>query len=144
MRSVVYIEEDYIAGLLKDYFVDNGDTTYIVTDPTAKRHLASHGQEVSLPGRNNASLKKRLRSDNLDMLLVQSDDLARIESVVDLVRQHGQRVPTLVITAQRDKVAEQARFARCITMQELLEGNLRWQMVLARTARNIERIREHF
>ncbi len=144
MRSVVYIEEDYIAGLLKDYFVENGETTYIVTDPAAKRHLASHGQEVSLPGRNNASLKKQLKENNLDILLVQSDDLSRIESVLELVRKHGQRVPTLVITAERDKVAEQARFVRCITMQELLEGNLRWQMVLARTARSIERIREHF
>ena len=144
MRFVVYIEEDYIAGLLKDYFVGNGETTYIVTDPAAKRHLASHGQAVSLPGRNNASLKKQLKANNLDILLVQSDDFARIEGVLDLVRRHGQRVPTLVITAERDKVAEQARFVRCITMQELLEGNLRWQMVLARTARTIERIREHF
>jgi nanoRNase/pAp phosphatase (c-di-AMP/oligoRNAs hydrolase) len=144
MRSVVYIEEDYIAGLLKDYFLENGETTYIVTDPAAKRHLASHGQEVSLPGRNNASLKKQLQANDLDILLVQSDDLARIESVLDLVRKHGQRVPTLVITAERDKIAEQARFVRCITMQDLLEGNLRWQMVLARTARSIERIREHF
>ena len=144
MRSVVYIEEDYIAGLLKDYFLENGETTYIVTDPAAKQHLASHGQEVSLPGRNNASLKKQLQANDLDILLVQSDDLARIENVLDLVRKHGQRVPTLVITAERDKIAEQARFVRCITMQELLEGNLRWQMVLARTARSIERIREHF
>ena len=144
MRSVVYIEEDYIAGLLKDYFVENGETTYIVTDPAAKRHLASHGQEVSLPGRNNASLKKQLQANDLDILLVQSDDLQRIEGVLKLIRKHGQRVPTLVITAERDKVAEQARFVRCITMQELLEGNIRWQMVLARTARSIERIREHF
>ena len=144
MRSVVYIEEDYIAGLLKDYFVENGETTYIVTDPAAKRHLAAHGQEVSLPGRNNASLKKQLQTNDLDILLVQSDDLQRIESVLKLIRKHGQRVPTLVITAERDKVAEQARFVRCITMQELLEGNIRWQMVLARTARSIERIREHF
>ena len=29
-------------------------------------------------------------------------------------------------------------------MQELLEGNLRWQMVLAQTARSIESIQEHF
>ena len=43
MRSVVYIEEDYIAGLLKDYFRDAGETTYIVTDPAAKRHLAGVG-----------------------------------------------------------------------------------------------------
>jgi nanoRNase/pAp phosphatase (c-di-AMP/oligoRNAs hydrolase) len=144
MRSVVYIEEDYIARLFKDYFVENVETTYIVTDPAAKRHLAAHGQEVSLPGRNNASLKKQLKATNLDFLLVQSDDLERIESVLNLGRKHGQRVPTLVITTERGKVAEQARFVRRITMQELLEGNIRWQMVLARTARSIERIREHF
>ena len=144
MRAVVYIEEDYIAGLLKDYFVENGQTTYIVTDPAAKRHLASHGQEVSLAGRNNASLKKQLKTNSLDILLVQSDDFQRIEGVLDLVREHGQRVPTLVITAERERVSEHARFVRCITMQELLEGNLRWQMVLAQTARSIESIQEHF
>ncbi len=144
MRAVVYIEEDYVASLFKDYFVENGQTTYIVTDPAAKRHLASHGHEVSLTGRNNASLKKQLKTNNLDLLLVQSDDFQRIEGVLDLVREHGQRVPTLVITAERERVSEHARFVRCITMQELLEGNLRWQIVLAQTARSIESIQEHF
>ena len=144
MRSVVYIEEDYVAGLLKDYFVNNGHTTYIVTDPAAKRHLAAHGQKVSLPGRNNASLKKALQADDLNILLVQSDDLEHIESVLALVRKHGNRVPTLVLTAERDAVARQSPFIHCITMQELLEGNLRWQIVLAQTSRRVERVREHF
>ncbi len=144
MKSVAYIEEDYVAGLLKDYFAGNGPTSYIVTDPAAKRHLAAHGQKVSLPGRNNASLKKLLTAGSVDLLLVQSDDLDRIDSVLKVVREHGKRVPTLVITAHRDTINEQEQFVHSITMQELLEGNLSWQIVLARSTRQVEQIREHF
>ena len=143
MRSVVYIEEDYIAGLLKDYFVGNGDTTYIVTDPAAKRHLASHGQTVSLAGRNNSSLRKRLKEE-ADLLLIQSDDLDRIEDVLELVRKNGSRVPTLVITAHQEEVSGRPDFVHCITMQQLLEGNLRWHIVLTKTTRQVEQIHEHF
>ena len=144
MRSVAYIEEDYVAGLLKDYFVGNGNTSYIVTDPAAKRHLASHGQQVSLPGRSNASLKKELASQDVDILLVQSDDRERIRSVLDLISRQNTPVPTLLITSLRDEVAEESPFVYAVTMQQLLEGDLRWQIVLARTARIVEEIRRHF
>lgn len=144
MRSVVYIEEDYFAGLLKDYFVGNGETTYIVTDTAAKRHLASHGQTVSLAGRNNSSLRKQLTDGQVELLLVQADDLDRIEAVLDLVQENGHRVPTLVITEHQAQVSEQAPFVHSITMHQLLEGNLRWHTVLAKTTRQVEEILEHF
>ena len=144
MRSLAYVEDDYLAGLLKDYFVNNGQTTYIVTDPGAKRQLAAHGQLVSLAGRDNRALKKHLQANSLDILLVQSDDFDRIQAVLELVRDHGHRVPTLVISAEKERVSAESRFVHCITMQQLLESNLRWHMVLARTARVTEQIHEHF
>jgi nanoRNase/pAp phosphatase (c-di-AMP/oligoRNAs hydrolase) len=144
MRSVVYIEEDYIAGLLKDYFHDNGQTTYIVTDPAAKRHLASHEQKVTLAGKQNAPLKRQLKSDPVDFLLLQSDDLDRIRSVLGVLDTCGTRVPTLVISSERDTVAIESPFVYSITMQQLLEGDLRWQIVLAQTARRLEQVLEHF
>jgi len=53
-------------------------------------------------------------------------------------------VPTLVISAERTAVASQSPFVHAITMQQLLEGDLRWQIVLAQTARRLQRILEHF
>lgn len=144
MRSVVYIEEDYIAGLLKDYFLGNGHTTYIVTDPAAKRHLASHGQQVSLAGIRNTPLKKQLTSGPIEFLLLQSDDLERIRSVLRVVDAHQPEVPVLVISTERETVVAEAPFVHAITMQQLLEGDLRWQIVLAQTARRLQKVIEHF
>jgi len=144
MRSVVYIEEDYLAGLLKDYFKDNGRTSYIVTDPAAKRHLAAHGQEVALAGTRNTPLKKRLSNDPIEFLLLQSDNLERIRKVLEIVEACASPVPTLVISSERDAVAAEAPFVHSITMQQLLEGNLRWQIVLAQTARRLQQVLGHF
>ena len=144
MRSVAFIEEDYIAGLFKDYFAGNGKTSYIVTDPAAKRHLKSHGQQVSLPGRNNLSLKKLLTSETIDLLLIQSDEFDRIESALALADEYGTHVPTLVISNERDRIAEKSRFVHCITMQQLLEGNLRWHILLAQTARRVQEVLGQF
>ena len=144
MRSLAYIEEDYLAGLLKDYFAGNGKTTYVVTDPAAKRHLKSHGQDVSLPGRNNLSLKNILSGEKIDLLLIQSDNFERTNAALELAETYGRRVPTLVITDERDRVAERSGYVHCITMQELLEGNLRWHIVLAQTARRVEEVRAQF
>jgi nanoRNase/pAp phosphatase (c-di-AMP/oligoRNAs hydrolase) len=144
MRSVAFIEEDYLAGLLKDYFARNGQTSYIVTDPAAKRHLKSQGQQVTLPGPNNRSLKKSLTGEKVDLLLIQSDDFERITSALTVAEDQNVRVPTLVISDERDRIAEQAGFVHCITMQELLEGNLRWHILLAQTARRVEEVRDQF
>ena len=144
MRSVAFIEEDYLAGLLKGYFSGNGRTRYVVTDPAARRYLKSEGQDVSLPGRNNAALRKTLTSEYPDLLLIQSDDFERISEALRIAADEGMRVPTLVITNERERVVAQAAFVHCITMQELLEGNLRWHIVLARAARRMEEIRAQF
>lgn len=144
MRSVVYIEEDYIAGLLKDYFRDNGQTTYIVTNPTAKRHLASHGQQVTLAGKTNAPLRKQLRREHIDFFMLQSDSLDRIRNVLGILDTCGSSVPTLVISAEQDAVAAESPFVYSITMQQLLEGNLSWQIVLAHTARRLEQVLASF
>ena len=63
MKSVVYIEEEYIAGLLNDYFSGNSETTYIATDSNTKRRLSARNQEVFLAGRNNSTLRKQLKKD---------------------------------------------------------------------------------
>jgi nanoRNase/pAp phosphatase (c-di-AMP/oligoRNAs hydrolase) len=108
------------------------------------RYLKSHGQQVSLPGRNNLSLKKILTSEMPDFLLIQSDDFDRISSALELAEKYGERIPTLVITNERDRIAQQAGFVHCITMQQLLEGNLRWHILLAQTARRVQEVRAQF
>lgn len=144
LRSVVYIEEDYIAGLLKDYFPNDGTTTYIVTDPAARRHLASHGQMVSLAGTRNTPLRKQIATGNIDFLLLQSDNLERIRSVLSLLDAEQADVPTLVISSERDAIVREAPFVYSITMSQLLEGDLRWQIVLAQTARRLQQVAAHF
>lgn len=144
MKSVVYIEEEYIAGLLKDYFSDDTGTTYIAADASTKRRLKARNQEVFLAGRNNSILREEVKKDGTELLLIQSDDFDKVKEVLDTVEAIGSFVPTLVITSQQEQISAQYNFVHCITMQQLLESNIRWHIVLAKTHRKLQTIQQHF
>ena len=127
MKSVFYVEEDFVAGLLKEYFVArNGDSAYFV-----KRSIDGLGD--------------RLSENSIDLFLAQSEDPDRLARILDLVRRHGRKVPTLVLTSHPEEIPEELKsFAHFISLRELLESNLRWHVRLARTQRLLEEIRAHF
>jgi nanoRNase/pAp phosphatase (c-di-AMP/oligoRNAs hydrolase) len=127
MKSVVYVEEDFVAGLLKEYFAGNGDTATLVRRGT------------------NGLLAEKLSRSQVDLLLAQSEDPDRLTSVLELVRQQGRKTPTLVLTSLTDEIpTEYKSFAHFVSLAELLETNLRWHIRLAMTMRRVEEVRAHF
>lgn len=143
MNSVVYVEESYIAGLLEGYFVATENTKYIVADLPERGNATSEPEELALSERNNSSLRKYL-NDRVDLILIQSDNIGRIEDLLRLINENGNPIPTLVITALQSEVAKRSTFAHNVTMQQLLEGNLGWHIALAQTAQKVQKIRKHF
>lgn len=127
MKSVFYIEEDFVAGLLKDFFAaGNGDSAHFI-------RRASNG------------LGERLSKDTVDLFVAQSEDPGKLAKILELVRQQGRKIPTLVLTSHSEEIPQQLRsFAHFVSMQELLESNLRWHVRLARTQRRLEEVRNHF
>src|SRR5215831_6075700 len=126
MKSVFYIEEDFVAGLLKQYFVGNGSTVFL------KRS-------------SNGSVAEQIASDSADLFVAQSEDPERLSKILDTVRQKGHRVPTLVLTSQPDRVPDKYKsFAHFVSLPELLESNFRWHIRLARTMRHVEEVKTHF
>src|SRR5215467_12648222 len=111
MRSVLYIEEDFVAGLLKDYFAGNRKSTQFL-------------------GRGaNGHLAEELAHDSIDFFIAQSEDPDRLSKVLQTVQREGRRIPTLVLTSQSDRIPEDLKsFAHCVSLQELLESNLRWHI----------------
>src|SRR5438105_1199458 len=102
MRSVFYIEEDFVAGLLKNYFAGNRKTTQFL------RRGA------------NGNLGAELSKDSIDFFLAQSEDSERLAKVLRTVQQEGHGVPTLVLTSRSDRIPEEYRsFAHCVSLQEL-------------------------
>src|ERR1051326_1170513 len=87
MKSVFYIEEDFVAGLLKQYFIGNGSTIFL------KRS-------------SNGSVAEQIASDSADLFIAQSEDPERLAKILDTVRQKGNRIPTLVLTSQLDRISE--------------------------------------
>ncbi|HTG74662.1 MAG TPA: hypothetical protein VMB70_12875, partial [Terriglobia bacterium] len=78
MKSLFYVEEDFVAGLLKDYFVvGSGDTADFVR-------------------RGSNGLADRLSKDTLDLFLAQSEDPDRLANILELVRRQERKIPTLV------------------------------------------------
>ncbi len=127
MRSVFYIEEDFVAGLLKNYFLGNRKST----------HFLRRG--------SNGHLAEELSRDPIDFFIAQSEDPERLARVLKTVRQEGRKVPTLVLTSHADRIpAEYRSFAHCVSLQELLESNIRWHIRLAKTMRRLEEVRDHF
>jgi nanoRNase/pAp phosphatase (c-di-AMP/oligoRNAs hydrolase) len=127
MKSVFYVEEDFVAGLLKQYFVGNGNGT------------------VFLRRSANGSVAEQVAAESVDFFLAQSEDTERLSKVLETVRQKGHRVPTLVLTSQPERFPEKYRsFAHFVSLPELLESNFRWHIRLAKTMLRAEEIKDHF
>jgi len=127
MKSLFYVEEDFVAGLLKDYFV------------------AGSGDSADFLRRGSNGLADRLSNDSLDLFLAQSEDPEKLVSILELVRQQERRIPTLILSSHSDEIPPEIRsFAHCVSIPELLESNLRWHVRLARTQRTFDQVRTHF
>src|SRR5262245_57771346 len=99
MKSLFYVEEDFVAGLLKDYFVTgNGDSADFI-------------------GRGSNGLADRLSKDSLDLFLAQSEDPEKLAKILELVRQQGRKIPTLVLTSHSEEIPQHLRsFAHCVSL----------------------------
>src|SRR5437773_8604081 len=127
MKSVFYVEEDFVAGLLKQYFIGSGNVTHFV------KRLA------------NGQFAEQIAQNSIDLFLAQSDDPDRLTRVLETIRQVGRNVPMLVLTSRPERVPEKYRsFAHFVSVQELLESNIRWHIRLAKTMRRVEEVRAHF
>src|SRR5437016_4234101 len=127
MKSVFYIEDDFVAGLLKQYFVGSGNSTFFV-----KRSA-------------NGNLAQQIETNAIDLFLAQSEDPERLSRVLESVRQQSRKVPTLVLTSQPERIPEKYKsFAHFVSLPELLESNFRWHIRLAKTMRRDEEVKEHF
>jgi len=127
MRSVFYVEEDFVADLLRQYFVGNGNITNFVKRTT------------------NGHFAEQIAKDSIDLFLAQSEDPERLSKVLETVRRQGRKVPTLVLTSHPDKIPEKYKsFAHFVSLQELLETNFRWHIRLARTMRQVEQVKARF
>ena len=147
MRSVAYIEDDSVVGLLKDFFTWNGRagqrrSTFVVKHPSVKRRLAALGVDVIQARGNN--LAEQLSRNHIDLLLIQSENLDHLTKILDMVGLQTQRMPTLVLTSHAREIRQCASFAHSISMRELLESNIRWHVQLAKTMRQLEGVTEHF
>jgi len=127
MSSVFYIEEDFVADLLKNYFVGN----------RKNMHFLRRG--------SNGNLASELSRDSIDFFLAQSEDSEWLTKVLQTVQKQGGKVPTLVLTSHSERIPEQYRsFAHFVSLQELLESNIRWHIRLAKTMRKLQEVRTHF
>src|SRR5690349_11998127 len=127
MKSVFYVEEDFVAGLLREYFAVNGGDAYFIRRGT------------------NGLLADRLSRNSVDLFLAQSEDPDRLVSLLEVVRQQGRKIPTLVLTSHSDELPQEYKsFAHCVSLHELLESHLRWHIRLAKTMRRVEEVRNHF
>lgn len=127
MKRIFYVEEDFVAGLLKQYFVGNSNTTYF------------------LKRARNGELSEQISKNSVDLVLAQSEDTDKLSKVLEAVRTQARKIPTLVLTSQPDRLAEKYKsFAHCVSLPELLESNIRWHIRLARTMRRVEEVKQHF
>jgi nanoRNase/pAp phosphatase (c-di-AMP/oligoRNAs hydrolase) len=127
MKSVLYVEEDFVAGLLRDYFV-------------AGRNSAEFFGRGA-----NGVLADRLSRNAVDLFLAQSEDPDTLTKILETVRRQGRKIPTLVLTPHPSDIPQRYRsFAHCVSLPDLLESNLRWHIQLAHTMRRYEEIRAHF
>jgi nanoRNase/pAp phosphatase (c-di-AMP/oligoRNAs hydrolase) len=127
MKSLFYVEEDFVAGLLKDYFVvGSGDSAHFIR-------------------RGSNGLADRLSNDTIDLFLAQSEDPEKLGRILELVRRQERKIPTLILTSHSEEIPQELRsIAHCVSLQEILETNLRWHVRLARTQRIYEEVKEHF
>jgi len=127
MKSVFYIEEDFVAGLLKNYFSGNRNSVQF------------------LRAGSNGNLANELGRDSVDLFLAQSESPERLANVLHTVREKGHGVPTLVLTSCCERIpGEFKSFAHCVSLHELLDSNIRWHIRLAKTMRRLEQLRKLF
>src|SRR4030095_5285048 len=127
MKSLFYVEEDFVAGLLKDYFVAGG------------------GDSAHFVRRGSNGLADRLSKESLDLFLAQSEDPEKLAKILELVRRTRRKIPTLLLTSHAEEIPQRLRsLAHCVSLPELLESNLRWHLRLARTQRLFAEVRTHF
>ncbi len=120
LKSLFYVEDDFVAGLLKQYFNGTGNSTvFLKTD--------------------------QIDTDSADLFVAQSEDPDKLARLLDSVHRQPRKIPTLVLTSHSDRIPEKYKsFAHFVALPELLESNLRWHIRLARTARIVEEVKNHF
>src|SRR5437867_6377377 len=127
MKSVFYVEEDYVASLLKQYFIGGGNVT----------HFIKRGA--------NGQFAQQIAQNSIDLFLAQSEDPDRLAKVLETVHQEAPKVPALVLTSHPERIPEKYKsFAHFVSVQELLESNIRWHIRLAKTMRRVEEVKAHF
>lgn len=127
MKSVFYVEEDFVADLLRQYFVGNGNVTHFVKSAT-DGHFA-----------------EQIAKNSIDLFLAQSEDPERLSKVLEAIRRQNWKVPTLVLTSHPERIPDKYKsFAHFVSLPELLESNLRWHIRLARTMRLVEEVKARF
>src|SRR5215510_2550245 len=99
MKSLFYVEEDFVAGLLKDYFV------------------VGSGDSADFVRRGTNGLADRLSKDSLDLFLAQSEDPEKLASILEVVRRQERKIPTLVLTSHSEEIPKKLRsFAHCVSL----------------------------
>src|SRR5688572_1320958 len=127
MKSLFYVEEDFVAGLLKDYFV------------------AAGGDSAQFVRRGSNGLADRLSKEGLDLFLAQSEDPDKLARILGLVRRQQRKIPTLLLTSHAEEIPKRLRsLAHCVSLSELLKSNRRWHVRLARTQRTFDEVQKHF
>jgi nanoRNase/pAp phosphatase (c-di-AMP/oligoRNAs hydrolase) len=127
MRSVFYVEDDFVVGLLQQYFVGSGNSLSFLRSSA------------------NGNLAQQMEGQPIDLFLAQSEDPDRLVKVLEAVRLRGKAVPTLVLTSQPERIPEKYKsFAHFVSLPELLESNFRWHIRLARTMRLVETVKARF
>jgi nanoRNase/pAp phosphatase (c-di-AMP/oligoRNAs hydrolase) len=120
LKSVFYVEDDFVAGLLKQYFNGTGNSTVFLKSD-------------------------QIDTDSADLFLVQSEDPEKLSKVLENVRRQPRKIPTIVISSHCERIPEKYKsFAHFVALRELLESNFRWHIRLARTARIVEEVKDHF
>src|SRR3954466_5583030 len=99
MRSVFYVEEDFVADLLRQYFVGNGNVIHFVKRTT------------------NGHFAAEIAKDSIDLFLAQSEDPEKLSKVLETVRRQGRKVPTLVLTSHADQIPDKYKsFAHFVSL----------------------------
>src|SRR6185436_12286070 len=99
MKSVFYVEDDFVAGLLKQYFIGTGNSTLFV-----KRSA-------------NGNLAGQIEANAIDLFLAQSEDPEKLSKILETVRHQARKVPTLVLTSQPDRIPEKYKaFAHFVSL----------------------------
>jgi nanoRNase/pAp phosphatase (c-di-AMP/oligoRNAs hydrolase) len=120
LKSVFYVEDDFVAGLLKQYFNGTGNSTVFLRSD-------------------------QIDTDSADLFLAQSEDPEKLSKILENVRRQPRKIPTIVLTSHCERIPEKYKsFAHFVALRELLESNFRWHIRLARTARIVEEVKNHF